>query len=37
MQALRASVATWSDPVLLVDEPNEASSAIVGQVIPSGG
>ena len=37
MQALRTSVATWSDPVLLADEPNEASSAIVGQVIPSGG
>jgi hypothetical protein len=37
MQALRASVATWSDPVLLIDAPDEASSAIVGQVIPSGG
>ena len=37
MQALQASVATWTDPVLLIDAPNEASSAIVGQVIPSGG
>jgi GAF domain-containing protein len=36
MQALRTSVATWSDPALQVDEPEEASSAIVGQVIPSG-
>ena len=37
MQALRTSVATWGDPALTVDEPGEAPSAIVGQVIPSGG
>jgi predicted PurR-regulated permease PerM len=37
MQALRTSVATWSDTPSPVDEPDEASSATVGQVLPSGG
>jgi len=35
MQALRTSVAMWSEPALPVDEPGEVS-AIVGQVRPYG-
>jgi len=37
MQALRTSVATWNDPALPADEPDEASCAFVGPAMPSAG
>ena len=36
MLALRTSLLTWSDPPVQVDESSGPSSAIVGQVLPSG-